>query len=176
MSLPPARPNGTGHDRDGLGEILGLMQLLWGLDHALHATSKRMAVGLGVTGPQRLVIRIVGQHPGITAGELARILRVHPSTLTGVLRRLETRKILKRVPDRADRRRAFLQLTPKGQRVNQTRSGTVEAAVRRAAARVPKEDLAAGRRLLRALEAELDGKDRTMRRQKPELRAPQATD
>jgi DNA-binding MarR family transcriptional regulator len=40
---------------------------------------------VGVTGPQRLVLRVVGLFPGMSAGELATVLRVHPSTLTGVL-------------------------------------------------------------------------------------------
>ena len=65
------------------------MRLLWAVDHGLQRRSKRMAATLGVTGPQRLVIRIVGRFPGISAGRLASILHLHPSTLTGILRRLE---------------------------------------------------------------------------------------
>ena len=53
------------------GETLGFMRALWELTHALQVSSKRMARVLGVTGPQRLVIRVVGQSPGITARDLA---------------------------------------------------------------------------------------------------------
>ena len=63
------------------------MRLLWAVDHGLQTRSKRMAVGLGITGPQRLVLRIVGRFPGISAGQLSRILHLDPSTLTGILRR-----------------------------------------------------------------------------------------
>src|SRR5438132_8459125 len=37
----------------------------------------------------RLVMRIVGRFPGIAAGRVAQILHVHPSTLTGILKRSE---------------------------------------------------------------------------------------
>jgi DNA-binding MarR family transcriptional regulator len=92
------------------------MRLLWSVDHALQRTSKRMDRSLGVTGPQRLVIRVVGSHPGLSAGDVARILRIHPSTLTGILKRLEQRKIIRRVADPADGRRAFLHLNGLGRR------------------------------------------------------------
>jgi DNA-binding MarR family transcriptional regulator len=146
---------GDHHYEADLGEILTLMRLLWSVDHALQAASKRMARTHGVTGPQRLAIRIVGHYPGISAGELARILYVHPSTLTGILRRLETRGILARDTHAADRRRAVLALTPKGRRLNELKTGTVEAAVRRAVGRTPPRALLAGRQFLRTLESEL---------------------
>ena len=111
------------------------MQRLWDLAHALDVRSKRMARSHGVTGPQRLVVRIVGQAPGSTASEIALTLGIHPSTLTGILRRLEDRGFLRRAIDPADRRRARFQLTATGERINRRRRGTVEAAVRRALGR-----------------------------------------
>ena len=46
---------------------LRFMQQLWKLVHALDVRSKRMAKTLGVTGPQRLVVRILGQSSMMTA-------------------------------------------------------------------------------------------------------------
>jgi len=91
-----------------LGPVLQFMRLLWGVDHALQRASKHMARSLGVTGPQRLVIRIIGRSPGISAGLLARILHVHPSTLTGVIERLERHALLRRRHDPTDGRRVPL--------------------------------------------------------------------
>jgi DNA-binding MarR family transcriptional regulator len=107
------------------------MRLLWALDHALQSRSKRMLSSLGVTGPQRLVIRAVGRRPGMSAGELAELLHLHPSTLTGVLSRLVEHRLLDRAGDPADSRRALFRLTARGRRVNRVNSGTVEGAVRR---------------------------------------------
>jgi DNA-binding MarR family transcriptional regulator len=117
------------------GETLQFMQSLWSLVHALDVRSKRMARTIGVTGPQRLVIRLVGQRPDLTASELAATLGNHPSTLTGVLARLETRGLITRRADAEDRRRARFTLTAAGRKVDRERRGTVEAAVRRALAR-----------------------------------------
>src|SRR5919108_5083730 len=82
-----------------LGAVLDFMRLLWAVDHSLQSASKRMESQHGITGPQRLVVRIVGRFPGIAAGRVAEILHVHPSTLTGILKRLEQRGILQRRSD-----------------------------------------------------------------------------
>jgi DNA-binding MarR family transcriptional regulator len=132
------------------------MRALWELSHALQVSSKRMARMLGVTGPQRLVIRVVGQSPGITARDLALSLGLHPSTLTGVLARLETQAFLIRSVDPSDRRRARFDLTARGRRVDRERKGTVEAAVRRALARADGATVTKTQRMLALLVSELE--------------------
>lgn len=118
------------------GETLQFLQGVWELVHALDVRSKRMAQTLGVTGPQRLVIRIVGQKPSQTASEIAQTLGKHPSTLTGVLARLEQRGLITREVDAEDRRRARFTLTTGGKKIDRERRGTVEAATRRALTRL----------------------------------------
>ena len=117
------------------GETLRFMQRMWDLAHALDVRSKRMARALGVTGPQRLVIRVLGRSPASTASDISSTLGIHPSTLTGILRRLEQQGLIERRSDDADRRRSRFRLTRKGSVVDRERKGTVEAAVRRALAR-----------------------------------------
>jgi MarR family transcriptional regulator, organic hydroperoxide resistance regulator len=131
------------------------MQRLWDLAHALDVASKRMARTLGVTGPQRLVVRIIGQAPRATASEIAATLGIHPSTLTGILARLTARGLVRRAVDRADRRRARFSLTAAGQRINATSKGTIEAVVRRVLARTPPGSVATTTELVAALAAEL---------------------
>ncbi|HEY5951151.1 MAG TPA: MarR family transcriptional regulator, partial [Kofleriaceae bacterium] len=118
------------------GETLQFMQRMWDFVHALDVRSKRMMSSIGVTGPQRLVIRLVGQKPGQTASDIASMLGKHPSTLTGVLARLEERGLILREADPNDRRRARFTLTAAGKKVDRERKGTVEAATRRALGRV----------------------------------------
>jgi len=136
--------------------VLEFMQQLWSLDHAMMTRSKWMGRELGVTGPQRLVLRLVGKAPHITAGDLAETLRFDPSTLTGILTRLEAAGMLERIEDPADRRRVRVQLTPRGKQVDRFAKGTIEQAVSRALERSGPEDIAATQRLLQALVAELD--------------------
>lgn len=139
-----------------LDASLQFMRALWVVVHALQKTSKRMNIRLGVTGPQRLVIRVVGLAPGISAGGLARVLHLHPSTVTGVLKRLEAQRLVSRLPHPTDGRRAVLRLTPSGQRLNVSADGTVEAAVRATVARVSAHDQAAVRMALELLAEHLD--------------------
>src|SRR5437899_7072059 len=106
-----------------LGAVLDFMRLLWAVDHSLQSASKRMESTFGVTGPQRLVVRIVGRFPGIAAGRVAEILHVHPSTLTGILKRLEARGVLQRRADPRDGRRALFSLTPRGRKLDTVRTG-----------------------------------------------------
>jgi DNA-binding MarR family transcriptional regulator len=136
--------------------VLDFMQLLWAVVHGLEKTSKRMASDLGITGPQRLVLRVVGLFPGLSAGDLAAVLHVHPSTLTGVLQRLVARHRLIRTPDPRDRRRAVLRLAAAGGRANAARRGTVEAAVAAALQDSSDDDRRAARRVLQRLAHELD--------------------
>jgi MarR family transcriptional regulator, organic hydroperoxide resistance regulator len=142
-------------DEPKLGPILEFMRLLWALDHALNSRSKRMNTQLGVTGPQRLVVRIVGKQPGISAKEIAHILHVDKSTLSGVLQRLETRGLLDRSVHPGDARRARFALTVKGRDLDATRAPTIEASVRRALGRATERQLAGTRQLLELLVDEL---------------------
>jgi DNA-binding MarR family transcriptional regulator len=105
------------------GETLRFMQRMWDLAHALDARSKRMARSLGVTGP-RLVIRVLGRSPASTASGISSTLGMHPSTLTGILSRLERQGLIERKSDDVDRRRMRFRLTRKGIAIDRERKGT----------------------------------------------------
>src|SRR5258705_7135140 len=105
--VQPAR----GERVEQVGETLRFMQRLWDLTHALDKRSKRMAKHLGVTGPQRLVVRVLGQTPRLAANEIAATLGMHPSTLTGILQRLERDRLIVRESDPDDGRRMRFRLT-----------------------------------------------------------------
>jgi DNA-binding MarR family transcriptional regulator len=115
-----------------------------------------MTGDIGVTGPQRLVLRVVGLFPGMSAGGLAAVLHVHPSTLTGVFQRLVRQQLLARSDDPIDRRRAVLRLTKRGARVNAVQRGTVEAAIAQALEGINRRDRAATKRVLKRLATHLE--------------------
>ena len=138
------------------GETLRFMQRLWHLAHALQVTSRRMMRKLGVTGPQRLVIRVIGQTPGMSPREIALTLGLHPSTLTGVLARLARDGLIDRRADPEDGRRSRIWLTPAGRKIDRERRGTVEAAVRRALARADGATIEQTEEMIRLLITELE--------------------
>jgi DNA-binding MarR family transcriptional regulator len=132
------------------------MRLMWAVDHALQRTSKKMNRTIGLTGPQRLVVRLLGRTPGMSAGQLAAELHLDPSTLTGILQRLENRRLVQRGKDPADARRLRLSLTSRGAVFDQPVEGTIESALARAMAACSAKDVAAARNLLALVAHELE--------------------
>jgi DNA-binding MarR family transcriptional regulator len=141
------------------GETLQFMQRLWDLVHALDVRSKRMANTVGVTGPQRLVIRVIGQLTDPTASDIAATLKMHPSTLTGIVSRLQKQGLITRALDKDDRRRSRFRLTDKGLKVDRERKGTVEAAIRRALGRAEVTTIAQTVAMVELLVGELERED-----------------
>ena|SRR5579872_897347 len=144
---PPAQP---------LDETLDFMRLLWSIEHHLQSTSKMMEARLGITGPQRLVLRVVAQFPGISAKEVAHLVRLHPSTITGILQRLMRKRLLLRASDPVDTRRIRLRVRPAARRFTRRSEGTVEFAVERALKRVKPGAVDAAREVLAAIVSSLE--------------------
>ena len=132
-----------------LGEIFEFMQLIWAVDHELGRLSTRMGSQLGITGRQRLVVRIIGRFPGLLAGQLAALLHIHPSTLSGILDRLEDQGLIVRREEGRDRRRVSLALTARGREFDVVTPGTIEQAVRVTLAEMDPAESAAAARVLR---------------------------
>ncbi len=132
----------------GADPVLEFIRLMWSVDHELQRASKRMVGRIGLTAPQRLAVRFIGRHEGLTLGTLAELLHMHPGTVTGIVRRLEEDGLITQARDADDTRRRHLSLTPKGRRIDRSRKGTVEAAVRRATAELTPREFAIASRAL----------------------------
>lgn len=143
----PARP---------LDPTLDFLRLLWSIEHHLQSTSKRMEARLGITGPQRLVLRVVAAYPGISPKEVADVVRLHPSTITGIIQRLTKKGLLLRARDPVDTRRVRLRIQPTGRRFTRRARGTVEHVVEQALKRVPAASVRAAREVLAGIAASLE--------------------
>lgn len=153
--LPPAHI-----DHPALDPTLDFMRLLWRIEHGLQSRSKQMEAAIGITGPQRLVLRIVDRFPGVSAGQLAHVLRLHPSTITGIVQRLVDKGLLGRTADRADRRRIQLRVRPGAKPFTRRSPTTIELAVARALAGVPPGHVRHARSVLTALADALEPGER----------------
>lgn len=147
----------AGAPEDSLDPVLDFMRLLWRIEHGLQATSKRMDTRLGITGPQRLVLRLVTQFPGLSAGDVARILHLHPSTITGILQRLVDKRLLLRESDHRDTRRIRLRPRARAASLARQSDGTVEAAVAQVLDQAPATHVRHARAVLQAIAVALDG-------------------
>ncbi len=86
----------------------------------------------GVTPIQYGALRVIEAHPEIDQLRLGQALRCDRTTVSGVVRRLESKRLIRRTTGRTDRRAKALFLTPAGRRL----LDRLGAAVERAEARI----------------------------------------
>ena len=97
--------------------IYDTMQSLRRIFKALQNFSHEVSIKFGITGPQLWVLKTIFQNGSLPLGELGKKMYMHPSTITGVIDRLEKKGYVSRDRDRKDRRVIKVQLTPKGKRL-----------------------------------------------------------
>ena len=105
-----------------------------------------------ITVKQLKVMLILSQHGPETVTTLAQQLRVHISTVTGILDRLVQQKLVQREEDPEDRRHVISRLTPEGEDVlHRLYYGAGQEDLTRRLENLDTEDLQALERGLRAL-------------------------
>ena len=90
---------------------------VYAASHAFNATYKPLLEPLGLTYPQYLVMAVLWEKTGRTVGEIGEKLLLESSTLTPLLKRLETSGYVARVRDVADERRVRVTLTAAGRKL-----------------------------------------------------------
>jgi DNA-binding MarR family transcriptional regulator len=135
---------------------LRFVQLLWDLDHALNKRSRWMLKHLGITAEQRFMIHIVALEPGCSPGELARVLRVTPATVTRGVRRLELAGYVSRTADPDDSRKVRLELTDRGRKVEERPEARGEGPVALVLSRSSPRRIEEAELLIQAIIAALD--------------------
>ena len=81
----------------------------------------------GLSDQQWRVLRVLGEHGTVETGRVAREAYILGPSLTGVLARVERDGLIRRERDPADQRRTVVEATPKGLRLVEKLSRTVEA-------------------------------------------------
>jgi len=91
-------------------------QILTALRRVIRAVdlhSRRLVESHGLTGPQALLLKAVGNE-SLSAGTLAERVSLSQGTVTDILNRLEQRGLVTRVRSDTDRRRVMVELSPAG--------------------------------------------------------------
>lgn len=81
---------------------------------AIQRAYKPLLDALGVTYPQYLVMNVLWSREGRTVGEIADELALEPSTMTPLLKRLETSGLVRRTRNPENERQVVITLTPEG--------------------------------------------------------------
>lgn len=91
-----------------------ILRSLRRISRAIDLHSRHLSAIYGLTGPQLVCLRAVGQRRAVTPGTLAREMSLSPATVSGIVDRLVARQLLKRRRPKGDRRTIVLALTPAG--------------------------------------------------------------
>lgn len=80
----------------------------------LNEQSQRIKQETGLTGPQLWAIRVIHEHTPVNISEIAKLMYLHPTTVLGIIDRLEARGLVSRNRSRDDRRVIWVELTQAG--------------------------------------------------------------
>lgn len=94
--------------------VSGTMKSLRRIMKSFQDYSQRVLSHFGVTGPQLWVLKTLAQDGDLALGHLSKRMSVNPSTITGVVDRLEKKGYVIRIRNQKDRRLVKVQLTPAG--------------------------------------------------------------
>ena len=84
---------------------------------AIDLRSRYLVTRHGLTGPQLIVLKEVSANGGCCVSELTRAIHLSQATATGILDRLEKRRLVRRERSAHDRRRVLSWLTEGGQQL-----------------------------------------------------------
>jgi DNA-binding MarR family transcriptional regulator len=95
-------------------EISETVQSLRRIVKTLEDYSQQVSGEFGITGPQLWALKTISEHDVLPLGQLSKKMYLHPSTVTGVVDRLESKGYVARGRDATDRRIVTVSLTAAG--------------------------------------------------------------
>ncbi len=85
---------------------------------SIELHSRDLVKRVGLTGPQLTILIEISKNPGsVSVGEIAASISLSMGTVTGVLERLEKRKLISRHKNDSDKRRVMVELSDEGQKI-----------------------------------------------------------
>jgi DNA-binding MarR family transcriptional regulator len=102
--------------------------------------SKEEATRCGVTPTQLSVLKLLHEIGDLSLGTLAREIRAHNATVTGIVDRMEAAGLVERARSDADRRVWIIRLSPHGRRVAERARVSPWDLLRQALAALPTSD------------------------------------
>lgn len=110
---PESLPLATPQPRYDLQILQSLRQIIRAVD--LH--SQKLKVNFNITAPQLVCLLAIHNTGSLTATQIARSVHLSPSTVVGILDRLERSEFIRRTRDVDDRRQVNITLTSKGKKL-----------------------------------------------------------
>lgn len=127
------------------------------LVHTLYSASRETERRLGVTAAQLFVLTQLRVTPSLSINALAERTMTHQSTVSVVVRRLVSRKLVRKVRSPEDRRRVELTLTPAGTALLRRAPEVLQVRLADALERLPAEERATLTRAMTTIVIALGG-------------------
>ena len=99
---------------DSNGKVAEIIDNIRRVFQVVNEHSKRAEKDTGITGPQLWAIKTIAEYAPIKGAELARRMYLHPTTIVGILDRLEARGLVVKTRSTVDRRIVEVELTEQG--------------------------------------------------------------
>lgn len=131
--------------QDQLGRLLGMTH------QAMRRQLNRRLVERGgmVTGDQLIIIICLSRHDGLSQKLIAEICGKDKTSTTRMIDTMEKHELVRRVPDKVDRRQNMIYLTDKGRQIFENMLPLIEATHVQAQRGVSPEELQVCKRVLK---------------------------
>lgn len=96
---------------------LRILQALRRIIRAVEIHSRRLVTQHNITGPQLVCLLTIQECSPLTSANLAKKVHLSPSTVVGIIDRLEEKKLVERKRDSKDRRQVSIYITVAGQKL-----------------------------------------------------------
>jgi len=94
--------------------VAAIMDNIRRVFQVVNEQSKRVEGETGLTGPQVWGIKVIAEQGTLRVSDLAKKMYLHPTTVVGILDRLEKRGLVSRSRSQEDRRVVYVSLTDEG--------------------------------------------------------------
>ena len=90
------------------------------ITRAIDLRSRTLLQDYGLTAPQLVTLNTISRLKSVTVGDIAKEIHLGKPTVTGILNRLEGRRLIHRTRGDHDRRSVVVSLTPEGEQILST--------------------------------------------------------
>jgi len=91
-----------------------ILQSIRKIIRAINQNSKKLKNSLNITTPQLICLNAINENDNLTLAKLAKEINLSPSTVVGILDRLEKKFLIRRNRGAVDRRQIEIKLLPAG--------------------------------------------------------------
>lgn len=116
---------------------LRVMQSLRRIIRAVELHSRKLSLQHNITGPQLACLLTIDEHGPLTASTLAREVYLSPSTIVGILDRLEQKQLVTRQRSSVDRRVVNVEITEMGRHLVRSAPSPMQETLAKAFQKLP---------------------------------------